>query len=247
MVEVDYSFLKTGLPDDVIKAILLALLRPEAYSFASVVAAKGREDEVVTAALLRWLQEAGIGDTASRLRSDSEASIRAFAQEVANRRMPAKTLIETAPVRSSGSMGGVERFSESLAGLVRTIRLATEKEWKTQVKATSPLFPWLVRHCSWLLNRYQLRHHGLTAFEEVQKRAYRGVVQAFASPVLGRRPQALELPKLERRWIPGLYLGKRTDSDECIIGSARGVFTTRSCKPLADHDPVMMTSMTWTP
>ena len=63
LVEVDYSFLKTGLPDDVIKAILLALLRPEAYSFASVVTAKGREDQVVIAALLRWLQEAGIGGT----------------------------------------------------------------------------------------------------------------------------------------------------------------------------------------
>ena len=42
-------------------------------------------------------------------------------------------------------------------------------------------------------------------------------------------------------------MGKRTDSDECIIGTAWGVFTTRSCKPLADHDPALMTSMTWTP
>ena len=53
---------------------------------------------------------------------------------------------------------------------------------------------------------------------------------------MGRRPQTLETSKLEHMCIPGLYLVKRTNSDECIVRLI-----------CADHDLALMTSKIRTP
>eukprot|EP00972_Heterocapsa_arctica_P014371 2114061-Heterocapsa_arctica.AAC.1 len=56
-----------------------------------------------------------------RLRSDSETSIRAVAAALAASRDQGETMVEVSPVNSSSSLGAVERRSQTLAGLVRTL------------------------------------------------------------------------------------------------------------------------------
>ena len=43
---------------------------------------------------------------------------------------------------------------------------------------------------------------------------------AFGIPVLARLPLATLLPKMEAMWRPGLwlYIGRRTDSDDHLVG-----------------------------
>ena len=66
---------------------------------------------------------------------------------------------------------------------------------------------------------------------------YRGVVQSFGAPVMLRRPGA-ERPqdRLEARWIPGIWLGKQSNSDDHIGLIKDALLVTRSCKSLMDRE-----------
>ena len=248
VVEIDYSFMKTAEPEDRLATVLLAIRKPCGYGFACVVRQKGRGDPGAVNSLLRWLHECGLGAGVIRLRSDSEVSIRAVANAVAALRTQGETMVEVTPVGSSSSLGAVERWSETLAGLTRTLLLDAGGRLGKKLMATSALFPWAVRHAAFVHNRYQVRMQGATAFEQVHRRVYRSALMPFASPVLLRDSDALELPKLEARWQRGLWLGRRGDSDEHLVGAVDGVKAGRSCKQLEEANAVeMLNEMRWTP
>eukprot|EP00972_Heterocapsa_arctica_P091782 13535837-Heterocapsa_arctica.AAC.1 len=61
------------------------------------------------------------------MRSDPEMAARAAAQAVATRRSPARTVLETSPKKSSGSLGVVERANQTLGGQVRALRLDAQE------------------------------------------------------------------------------------------------------------------------
>eukprot|EP00972_Heterocapsa_arctica_P065221 9628150-Heterocapsa_arctica.AAC.1 len=71
---------------------------------ASVCRVKGQADTASVRACNRFLTEAGLNGTI-RMRSDPEMAARAAAQAVATRRSPARTVLETSPKKSSGSLG----------------------------------------------------------------------------------------------------------------------------------------------
>ena len=74
-------------------------------------------------------------------------------------------------------------------------------------------------YVSFLHNRFQVRRTGQTLFEMIQHCVYEGVVFSFSGSVIARLPNALDLSKLEKRWIEGIYFGKRPDSDASITTS----------------------------
>eukprot|EP00972_Heterocapsa_arctica_P082957 12224031-Heterocapsa_arctica.AAC.1 len=60
-------------------------------------------------------------------------------------------------------MGGVERYAQTITGLVR---IDVHKRFGRRIAATSRLMPWLVRHVDFVQNRYGIRAAtGLTPFE----------------------------------------------------------------------------------
>eukprot|EP00972_Heterocapsa_arctica_P064914 9582623-Heterocapsa_arctica.AAC.1 len=72
----------------------------------------------------------------------------------------------------------------------------------------------LVLHANWLRSRFQVKVNGLTPFEDQHQRAYRGIFFQWGQPVLARKPAALDQSKLEARWIPGVWLGRRASADD---------------------------------
>eukprot|EP00972_Heterocapsa_arctica_P031538 4645744-Heterocapsa_arctica.AAC.1 len=66
--------MKSGLEADTLPAVLIGYLKMMGYGFAFPSRVKGRSDQAAIAALLNWLQEAGLTGPL-RLRSDSEAAI----------------------------------------------------------------------------------------------------------------------------------------------------------------------------
>eukprot|EP00972_Heterocapsa_arctica_P024154 3560617-Heterocapsa_arctica.AAC.1 len=91
---------------------------------------------------MRYLLEAGIAGTV-RLRSDSELSIQAVAQEVAALRSTATTICEITPKGSSSSLGAGERMIQAIAGQFRALKMVVERKWGRPVLTNSPIFPWL--------------------------------------------------------------------------------------------------------
>lgn len=89
---------------------------------------------------------------------------------------------------------------------------------------------------------------GATAFEQVHRRVYRSALMPFASLVLLRASDAPTQPKLEPRWQRGLWLGRKEDSDEHLVGTVEGVEAGRSCKVMEGANlEELMKEMRWTP
>ena len=247
-VEVDYCFLGTSLANDVLMPILVGIERRHGHGFAHVAKTKGRSDGVVVTAFLRWLTDVGLtGDAA--LRCDPEPAVTSFCQEVGLRRAPALTILQQTPVESPSSKGAVERYIQSVEGKCRTFRVAVQERWHTDVNNSSAIFPWLVRHSAWVLERYMPGPQGVTPYASLHQQPYTSQVCEFSEPVLIRLPSATSQPKFEARWQPGLWLGKLRQADSHLVGTPDGVVSSRTIRPMSSADvmPSLFTQMTWTP
>ncbi len=70
---------------------------------------------VLAANVQRYLLEAGLaGDI--RVRTDKELAAKQMARLLAVARRPARTIVEESPVKSSSSMGAVERWAQTVGG-----------------------------------------------------------------------------------------------------------------------------------
>ena len=121
---------------------------------------------------------------------------------------------------------------QTMAGQVRALCIAVEEKWKIKVMAGAPIFRWIVRHAAWIHNRFQ-QVHGCTPFAAVRGHVYHGQVMGFGDPVMIRVPDLKQIPKLEPRWIAGIWLGKTIDGDEHIAGTASGIRAGCSARPMA--------------
>ena len=103
------------------------------------------------------------------------------------------------------------------------------------IPCTSTVFPWLVKHAQWLINKYLIHSDGKTSWERRWGRPYdRGIcdlLEAIYFRINGR------LAKADAAWKLGLWVGKDTESDEHLVLTEEGAFKTRSIRrlPLADQ------------
>ena len=89
--------------------------------------------------------------------------------------------------------------------------------------------------------------NGLTPFEELHGRYFREPLFRFGQPVLVRRPTATLQAKLEPRWTPSLWMGRRALSNEHQVAISRNVILAgRSCRALArDSEDYDITTRLW--
>ena len=52
---------------------------------------------------------------------------------------------------------------------VGVTRLVVQNDFLVRILVTHPITPWLVMHCSFLLNRFQIGHDGRSAYERLRK------------------------------------------------------------------------------
>eukprot|EP00972_Heterocapsa_arctica_P103814 15300278-Heterocapsa_arctica.AAC.1 len=97
-----------------------------------------------------------------------------------------------------------------------------EDRWRMKVKASSAVLSWMVRHAAYVYNRFLRREDGRTPFEAAHERMINQNLYVFGTFVLVCVPQAAMLPEWEARWEPGLWLGRRTDSDDHLVGISDG-------------------------
>ena len=96
-------------------------------------------------------------------RIDGETAIRALGVAIQHARSE-ETVIECRPKYSSPSVGPVENMNKELCGLVTGFRIYLREKAKIEMTIESPLLPWLVRHCGWILSRYAVRAGGRAGY-----------------------------------------------------------------------------------
>eukprot|EP00972_Heterocapsa_arctica_P077910 11491913-Heterocapsa_arctica.AAC.1 len=73
-----------------------------------------------------------------RLRSDAEPSVKALARQLAARsraRDSRTVVVESSPTKSSGSLGGVERYAQTVTGLLRTHIVEVQRRFSRCIAA----------------------------------------------------------------------------------------------------------------
>ena len=72
----------------------------------------------------------------------------------------------------SQSLGTAERYHQTLHAQARTLRLRVNDRYNTVLLSTHPVFPWVIRHASRLLNRYLVHSDGLTNYQRRWGRSF---------------------------------------------------------------------------
>ena len=105
-----------------------------------------------------------------------------------------------------------------------------------QVVGENRLVAWMVRHCGWLLTRFQVKAIGRTALG----REYKGEIVEFAEQVLfyiflRARDQGPLSESPCRAGDLGVRVGKTTESDEHVLLTPFGSKRSRSIKTVPEE------------
>ena len=184
------------------------------------------------------------------LRTDKEMEPIDVAKHLAAERK-ATTIIRQTPKKSSQSNACVERAHQSVEAIVRTMREVIVDKAQTRLSATDSITTWMIRHAAFLQTRFSVGKHGKTPFKRRHHKDYTSQLLPVGSTVDAKvRDEDTERSKYDSRFIPGICLGRATENDEHIVGTAQGVHTERSVRAKNDQgiwDSGLIKSMKGTP
>ena len=104
-----------------------------------------------------------------------------------------------------------------------------EDKAQTRLSATDSIASWMIRHAAFLQTRFSVGKDGKTPFKRRHHKDYTSQLLPFGSAVDAKvRDEETERSNFDSRFIPGIWLGRATESDEHIVGTAQGVYTARS-------------------
>ena len=86
-------------------------------------------------------------------------------------------------------------------------------KYKTEVGPDHVLMGWMVRHCAWVVNNFQVNGTGRTPYLSIRGKDYTGEVVPFGEVCLGRN-HSEDGAKLNMRWMRGVFVGKLDRTDE---------------------------------
>ena len=95
-----------------------------------------------------------------------------------------------------------------------------------KVEPTSPLLTWMVKHASWVHNRYQLHTDGKTSYERRWGNNYNKPICEFGETILFQ--SAHKTNKTTIDWNYGIWLGRCTQSDERYVATGDDVYPGQS-------------------
>ena len=203
------------------------------YGTACVIYVKGAGDKYAISSAVSFLKE--LEYTRFRCRTDPEPAIKAMADAVikclSDDRVVEQILPEETIPESHASLGALEGWHNLLQGQIRALRLDVEERLGSVVGLTHQCLPWLVRHGSWLLNRFQRRQNCATAFENLEGESYKKPLMEC-----GERCHWLEAERITHKYDPqwgiGVWLERHTASDAHLIGTPGGVIQARTVRRL---------------
>ena len=180
--------------------------------------------------MVKFLEEQGLasGDADKPgvlLQCDPESAVVAIQRAVLQRVKGAKP--REAPKDSHESQGLVERFIQTMQGMARTWKHATEKLHGIHITADHKLASWLMRNASFCHDRlHERRETSKTGYEQRTGRKFTQKMVPFAEPVWFKRPGDVRT-KFEPMWSCGIWLGRHDTSNEHLIGTKFGTLCAR--------------------
>ena len=193
------------------------------YGTACVLDVKGGGDTHAISSAVSVLNK--LGFSRFRCRTDPRPAIKAMVDEVikclSDDRAVEQILPEETIPESHASLGALEGWHNLLQGQIRALRLDVEDRFGSIVGVTHQCVPWLVRHATWLLNRFQRRQNGATAFENLKGVSHKKSLMQFGERCHWLGAERIT-HKYDPRWGTGVWLGRHSASDAHLIGTPGG-------------------------
>ena len=243
VIQVDYSFVSTG-QDVQQRTVLNAVDVQTGLSTSVVVPKKGRQ-AYGTAELKKFIYETG--RTYGILQYDKEPSLKALVTETVNQL--GGMSIRATPKDWKQAHGSIGRMQQTLYGQARTLRLQLQEHLGVEITSNDCIFPWIVKHAQFLLNRYLTHEDGQTSYFRRWKKDYQTGLCEFGETVLFKLPGKLR-EKADTAWFEGIWLGKDTEADESLVfgnGSMHKVRTVRRVVPSKQWNRTLHKALNVTP
>ena len=243
VIQIDYSFATTG-SDAQQRTILTATDVQTGLATSVVVPAKGRHAYGI-AELKKFAYETG--RTFGILQYDKEPSLKALATDTMKEL--GGMSVRATPKDWKQAHGSIGRMQQTLFGQVRTLRLQLRDRLGIEITSNDCIFPWIVKHSQFLLNRYMTHEDGQTSYFRRWKKDYQTGLREFGESVLFRMPGKLR-DKVDTAWYEGIWLGKDTEADESLVfgnGNMHKVRTVRRVVPSKQWNKTLHEALNVTP
>ena len=234
-IHMDYCFMGHSQTKEVSNPRLATILavkdRDTRMLMGTIVPRKGSTHEFVAKRVKAFIDELGLSNCRLTIKTDQEPAITDLVGAIVRIRPNVETFHEQSPVGSSASNGVAERGVQTLEGQIRVLKDALENRWRLKIGEEHKVLAWLTEYAAVLLNRYEVGHDGKTSYERLRGKTSRMLGLEFGERILFRRqPIGARLAKLDSLWEEGAFLGYRSQSGETMVGTADGVFKTRTVK-----------------
>ena len=208
----DYAFLHDTGDKDAKVTFLTMVDNSSGHMVATAVQKKGH-DKFVERFLLKGLESFGVtGEMV--LQTDKETGPIDVAKHVAVERT-ATTIVRQTPMNSSQSKAYVERAHHCVEAMVRTLKEVIEDKVQTRLNATDSIAIWMIRHATFLQRRFSVGKERKKTFKRRHHKEYASQILPFGSAVDAKvRDEETERSKFDSRFIPGIWLGRASESDE---------------------------------
>ena len=233
VIQFDYAYLSSvnEKGEQVRKRTILD--RSTGYGRACVIDVEGGGDKYAISSAVWFLKE--LVYTRFRCGTDPEPAIKAMVDAVikclSDDRVVEQILPEETIPESHAIFFALEGWHNLLQGQIRALRLDVEDRFGSVVGVIHQCVPWLVRHATWLLNRFHRRQNGATAFENLKGVSYKKPLMQF-----GERCHWLEAQRIthqyDPRWGTGVWLARFSALDAHLIGTLGGVIQVRTVRRL---------------
>ena len=108
-----------------------------------------------------------LGLMKAELKCHQQPSILDVANALIKRCQSTALIVTATPKGSKGSLGRGERANLIIQGQLRAFREAVSMKYKTEVGPDHVLMGWMVRHCAWVVNNFQVKGSGRKLYRSI--------------------------------------------------------------------------------
>ena len=167
MIEFDYAF-ATDTPGDLNRKISMMVATDSVHGtiFAVVARSKVCQDDYVMQSFQNFFDRSGLGK--AELKCDQEPCTLDVAKVLIKKCQSTVLTVIATPEGSKGSLGRGERANLTIQGQLRAFREAVSVKYETEIGPDHVLMGWMVRHCAWVVNHFQVKGTGRTPYRSGQ-------------------------------------------------------------------------------
>ena len=194
------------------------------YTGCVPVKAKSQFDLMVRE-ILQFTQVLGHGEVC--FLCDNEPSIRQVqARAVKARLAQGLSTHSKTPAAYSHGNSLCENTIGRVRSLAGSLMFQLQEKISMELSTNNSIWPWAMRHASWLLNRFGVTH-GTTPYELVYSKPYKGKLASFGEPIFAYVNVA---QKGNAKWQRVIMLRKTESQDTFVVFTGSGVMLTKSVR-----------------